>query len=71
MANKTMSEADRAATRRADEYLSRAMWCPDRCTFCDKQMDPPHVDAFHRFTPLCGECYADRHRREVTARVFV
>jgi hypothetical protein len=26
------------------------------------------VDEFHPWTPLCGECYSNKHRREVTAR---
>ena len=40
------------------------------CASCFKPCgaeEPPHVDKFHRFTPLCGECYADDKRREATA----
>ncbi len=42
------------------------------CTSCFRPFgpdEPPHVDALHRFTPLCGECYADSSRRAATEYV--
>jgi len=64
-----MTKLDEMAAKRADELIAAARTGPDRCTYCDKPLrDGAHVDEVHRFTPLCGECYADPHRRKVTAR---
>jgi hypothetical protein len=63
-----MEAQDQAAGERADQCIE-AMSSPDRCTYCGGEFDQaPHVDALHRFTPLCGNCYGDERRRTVTAR---
>jgi hypothetical protein len=51
-----------------------------RCTYCnedmcriydgDRRRSYPCFDMYHRFTPLCTECYHDKHRYEVTARLL-
>jgi hypothetical protein len=37
----------------------------DVCAYCGGP-DAWNVDAHHRFTPLCDDCYGDPNRREVT-----
>jgi hypothetical protein len=55
-----MITPDEIAAKRADERLT--------CTYCGKPMERPYADELHPWTPLCGECYSNEHRREVTAR---
>jgi hypothetical protein len=38
-----------------------------RCAFCKKRDSDMHVDEYHRFTPLCEECYYDPVRAKATA----
>jgi hypothetical protein len=40
------------------------------CTSCRKPLGMfAHVDTYHRFTPICGECYSDPERARATASV--
>jgi hypothetical protein len=38
------------------------------CTYCRRPFaGPAHVDRYHRFTPLCGDCYCDPVAAKATA----
>ena len=67
-----MSEADKAAIRRANECIKRAT--ADECTYCGKSLKTDDSTRYylpcHLLTPLCDECWRDNHKREVTARIL-
>jgi hypothetical protein len=38
------------------------------CTYCrEPSAGPMHVDKYHRFAPLCGDCYYDPVAAKATA----
>ena len=54
--------------------LKKQQEWPDGCFYCGKPFNwpdnPPHVDDYHRFTPLCASCYGSAVKRKVTEYLY-